>query len=177
MNADVYLASPEEEQCITTPESAAGQTLRAVGLAFEEMLVGAGASISSMPSSEIYTAMQQNVLDGADISSGSRVSCRIHEVSQCLTEPGENALWFMYEPILMWKTSFDRLSEEQQQALMEARQKAEDFFAEEAENLDEERVEVYREAGVEVVEMSQENCDPWLEIARRPPTRTSPRRC
>ena len=166
--ADAWLAGGfvSSEQCITDPESAQGQTLRAAGPAFEEMLVGAGASISSMPSSEIYTAMQQNVLDGANTSSGSLVSYRIYEVSTCLTQPGENALWFMYEPILMSKMSFDRLNEEQQQALMEAGQKAEDFFAGEAEQLDADLVQTYKDAGVEVVEMSQENYDAWLEIAK-----------
>jgi TRAP-type transport system periplasmic protein len=166
--SDAWLAGGfvSSEECITTPESAQGQTLRAAGPAFEEMLVGAGASISSMPSSEIYTGMQQNVLDGANTSSGSLVSYRIYEVSTCLTQPGENALWFMYEPILMSKMSFDRLSDEQQQALMDAGQKAEEFFASEAAKLDEELVTVYEEAGVEVVQMSQENYDAWLEIAQ-----------
>ncbi len=166
--SDAWLAGGfvSSEQCITTPESAKGQTLRAAGPAFEQMLVGAGASISSMASSEIYSAMQQNVLDGANTSSGSLVSYRIYEVSSCLTEPGENALWFMYEPILMSKMSFDRLNEEQQQALMDAGQKAEEFFAGEAAKLDDDLVKAYKDAGVEVVEMSQDNYDAWLEIAK-----------
>ncbi len=166
--SDAWLAGGfvSSKECITTPESAKGQTLRAAGPAFEQMLVGAGASISSMASSEIYAAMQQNVLDGANTSSGSLVSYRVYEVSSCLTEPGENALWFMYEPILMSKMSFDRLNEEQQQALMDAGEKAEEFFAGEAAKLDDELVKTYEDAGVEVVEMSQENYDAWLEIAK-----------
>ncbi|SMC70084.1 TRAP-type C4-dicarboxylate transport system, substrate-binding protein [Fulvimarina manganoxydans] len=166
--SDAWLAGGfvSSEKCITSPDTAQGQTLRAAGPAFEEMLVGAGASISSMPSSEIYTGMQQNVLTGANTSSGSLVSYRIYEVSKCLTAPGENALWFMYEPILMSKRSFDRLSEEQQKALMDAGQKAEDYFAGEAEKLDQTLVDTYKKAGVEVVEMSPENYDAWLEIAK-----------
>ncbi|MEE2951376.1 MAG: TRAP transporter substrate-binding protein DctP [Pseudomonadota bacterium] len=166
--SDAWLAGGfvSSEKCITSPDTAQGQTLRAAGPAFEEMLVGAGASISSMPSSEIYTGMQQNVLTGANTSSGSLVSYRIYEVSKCLTAPGENALWFMYEPILMSKRSFDRLSEEQQKALMDAGQKAEDYFAGEAEKLDQTLVDTYKKAGVEVVEMTPENYDAWLEIAK-----------
>lgn len=166
--SDAWLAGGfvSSEQCITTPDSAKGQTLRAAGPAFEEMLVGAGASISSMPSSEIYTGMQTNVLTGANTSSGSLVSYRIFEVSDCLTAPGENALWFMYEPILMAKSSFEKLTPEQQEALIAAGQKAEDYFAEEAAKLDAELVETYEKAGVEVVEMSPENYDAWLAIAK-----------
>ena len=55
------------------------------------MLVGAGASIASMPSSEIYTALQTGVLDAANTSSGSFVSYRIFEQVKCLTAPGEHA--------------------------------------------------------------------------------------
>lgn len=166
--ADAWLAGGfvSSTECITTPESAKGQILRAAGPAFEEMLVGGGASIASMPSSEIYTGMQTNVLTGANTSSGSLVSYRIYEVSKCLTAPGENALWFMYEPILMSKRSFDKLNEEQQQALIEAGKKAEAYFAEEAAKLDSELIEIYKKAGVEVVEMSKENYDAWLAIAK-----------
>ncbi|MBB4001166.1 MAG: TRAP transporter substrate-binding protein DctP [Aurantimonas endophytica] len=166
--SDAWLAGGfvSSQNCITTPESAKGQTLRAAGPAFEHMLVGAGASISSMPSSEIYTGMQQNVLQGASTSSGSLVSFRIYEVAKCLTAPGENALWFMYEPVIMSKRSFERLTEEQQAALIAAGEKAEAYFAEEAPKLDEKLVEAYKEAGVEVVEMSKEDYDAWLAVAQ-----------
>ena len=110
--------------------------------------------------------MQTNVLTGANTSSGSLVSYRIYEVSDCLTAPGENALWFMYEPILMSTKSFEALTPEQQEALREAGQKAEDYFAEEAAKLDDQLTQTYKDAGVEVVEMSSEDYDAWLKIAK-----------
>ena len=69
--ADAWLSGgfASSEQCITSPETVAGQNIRAAGPAFEEMLEAAGASISSMPSSEVYTAMQTGVLDAANTSS------------------------------------------------------------------------------------------------------------
>ena len=166
--SDAWLAGGfvSSKECITTPESAKSQVLRAAGPAFEQMLVGAGASISSMPSSEIYTGMQQNVLTGANTSSGSLVSYRIYEVAKCLTAPGENALWFMYEPILMSKRSFDRLDEKQQKALMDAGKVAQDYFAGEAKGLDQKLIDIYKENGVEVTTMSKENYDAWLKIAK-----------
>ena len=139
--------------------------MRAAGKAFEEMLIGAGASIASMPSSEIYTGMQTGVLDGANTSSGSLVSYRIYEQSKCLTEPGDNALWFMYEPILMSKQSFSALSAEQQSALKKAGKVAEDFFFSAAKDLDSKLVQAYKDAGVKVVKMSTEQAAQWREIA------------
>lgn len=165
--ADAWLAGAfaSKKDCITGPQSIAGQVTRAAGPAFEEMLAGAGASLSSMPSSDIYTGMQTGVLDAANTSSGSFVSYRLYEQVKCLTAPGENALWFMYEPILMSKRSWDRLSKEQQDALMAAGKKAEEYFVGEAKKLDQEMIDTFKKAGVEVVEMSREDYDAWLQIA------------
>jgi TRAP-type C4-dicarboxylate transport system substrate-binding protein len=166
--ADAWLAGAfaSKTQCITSPESMKGQVTRAAGPAFEQMLAGAGASISSMPSSEIYTGIQTGVLDAANTSSGSFVSYRLYELVSCLTAPGENALWMMYEPILMSKESWDSLTGEQQDALMAASRTAEEYFVGEAKKLDQIMIDKFREAGVEVVEMSAEDYDAWLAMAQ-----------
>ncbi|MFY0989794.1 TRAP transporter substrate-binding protein DctP [Halomonas sp. C05BenzN] len=166
--ADAWLSGgfASSERCITSPDTVEGQNFRAAGPAFEQMLEAAGASIASMPSSEIYTAMQTGVLDAANTSSMSFVSFRLYEQVDCLTEPGDYALWFMYEPILISEQVWQGLDEAQQAALVEAGKAAEEFFAAEAAAIDQQMVEVYRENGVEVVSMSEEDYNAWLEIAR-----------
>ena len=166
--ADAWLAGAfaSKKGCIRGPDTAAGQVTRAAGPAFEQMLAAAGASISSMPSSEIYTGMQTGVLDAANTSSGSFVSYRLYEQVTCLTAPGENALWFMYEPVLMSKKTYDKLTPEQQAAVMAAGEKAEEYFFGEAKKLDQIMIDKYKEAGVEVVEMSKEDYDAWLAVAQ-----------
>lgn len=166
--ADAWLAGAfaSKQNCITDPDSIKGQVTRAAGPAFEEMLAGAGASLSSMPSSEIYTGMQTGVLDAANTSSGSFVSYRLYEQVKCLTAPGENALWFMYEPILMSKRSWDKLNKEQQEALLAAGKKAEEYFIGQAKNLDDKMIEAFKKADVEVVSMSPEDYQAWLAIAK-----------
>lgn len=166
--ADAWLAGGfvSKQGCITGPDSIKGQVTRAAGPAFEEMLAAAGASISSMPSSEIYTGMQTGVLDGASTSSGSLVSYRLQEQAKCVTIPGQNALWFMYEPVLVSKKTWDRLSPEQQAALTAAGEKAEAWFAAEAPKLDAKMQEVFSGAGVEVAEMSAADYDAWMKIAQ-----------
>ncbi|ESR26253.1 TRAP transporter substrate-binding protein DctP [Lutibaculum baratangense] len=166
--ADAWLAGgfASKENCITGPDSIQGQVTRAAGPAFEQMLAAAGASISSMPSSEVYTGMQTGVLDAANTSSGSFISYRLYEQVKCLTVPGENALWFMYEPILMSKRSWDRLNEEQQQALMAAGETSEQYFAEEAQKVDQELEKVFSENGVEIARMSEDDYNAWLELAQ-----------
>ena len=72
----------------------------------------------------------------------------------------------MYEPVLISKKTFDRLTPEQQQALKDAGQRAEEWFAEQAAGLDSKMVDTFEKAGVEVVTMSPENFDAWLKIAQ-----------
>lgn len=166
--SDAWLsgAFASKKGCITSPDTMKGQVIRAAGPAFEEMLAGAGASISSMPSSEIYSGMQTGVLDAANTSSASFVSYRLFEQVKCLTAPGENALWFMYEPVLVSKRVFDRLTPEQQKAILAAGEKAEAYFNTEVRKGDQQMIDVFKKAGVEVVEMSKADYDAWLKIAK-----------
>jgi len=165
--ADAWLAGgfASKKGCILGPDTMKGQVTRAAGPAFEQMLVGAGASISSMPSSAIYQAMQTGVLDAANTSSGSFVSYRIYEQVKCLTEPGAHALWFMYEPILMSKKSWDKLNSAQQKALMAAGKTAEAYMTGQAKGLDSKMVNVFKKAGVKVVSMSAAQAKAWKDIA------------
>jgi TRAP-type C4-dicarboxylate transport system substrate-binding protein len=165
--ADTWLAGGfvSKKNCILNPEDVKGQSFRAAGKAFNEMLAGAGASISKMPSSEIYSGLQTGVLDGANTSSASLVSYRIYEQVTCLTAPGDNALWVMYEPILMSKKTFDSLNKAQQDAIMKASAKAETYAYEGAKKTDDVLVETYKKAGVKVVTMSPEQAEAWKKIA------------
>ncbi|OSQ50872.1 TRAP transporter substrate-binding protein DctP [Marivita geojedonensis] len=155
-----------KEKCITAPEDVQGLQTRAAGKAFEQMLAGAGASIASMSSAEIYNAMQTGVLDAANTSSSSFVSYRIYEQVACFTPAGDYALWFMYQPMLMNKSTFDGLSEEQQNALMAAAAKAEAFYLEEAKKEDGAARETFAKNGVEIAEMTAEEFDAWRAIAQ-----------
>ncbi|GGG26494.1 TRAP transporter substrate-binding protein DctP [Chelatococcus composti] len=166
--ADAWLSGgfASKKNCITGPDSIKGQVTRAAGPAFEQMLAAAGASISSMPSSEIYTGMQTGVLDATNTSSSSFISYRLYEQVKCLTAPGKNALWFMYEPVLMSKRVFEKLTPEQQKAILDAGKVAEEYFNEEAKKGDELLIETFKKAGVEVIEMSEEDYNAWLKVAQ-----------
>jgi TRAP-type C4-dicarboxylate transport system substrate-binding protein len=166
--ADAWLAGAfgSKEGCIRVPEDAQGLKVRSAGATFAEMWQGAGASIIQIPSNEVYNALQTGVADATDTSAGSFVSFRLYEQLQCLTAPGQNALWFMYEPVLMSKRSFERLDADQQKAIMDASAKAEAYFAHESRNLDQKMVEAFKAAGVEVIELTPEDVAKWREVAQ-----------
>lgn len=155
------------DNCIRKPEDVKGKTVRAAGKGFEEMLQAAGASISSMPSSETYNAMQQHVLQALNTSSSSFVSFRLQELAKCYTPAGDVALWFMYQPLLINKTTFEELTEDQQKALRDASAKAEAYYLEEAKKEDATSTEVFRAAGVEIAEMTPEDFASWKQLAEQ----------
>jgi len=166
--SDAWLAGAvaSKKDCVLEPKDIAGQKIRSAGPTFAAMWQKAGASIVSVPSNEVYNALQTGVADATDTSTGSFVSFRIYEQVKCITAPGENALWFMYEPVLMSKKSFDRLDKKQQQALLDAGKKAQEFFAKNAKGLDDKMVEEFKSHGVKVVEMTPAQYDEWIKVAR-----------
>ncbi len=167
--SDAWLAGAvaSKKGCIRKPDDLKGVKIRSAGPTFASMWQAAGASIVSVPSNEVYNALQTGVAEATDTSTGSMVSFRIYEQVKCITAPGDNALWFMYEPVLMSKKSFDRLDGKQQQVLLAAGKKAQEYFAKEAKGLDDEMVKAFKEHNVEVVTLSPAEYDAWLAVARK----------
>lgn len=167
--ADAWLAGAvaSKKGCIRKPDDIKGQKIRSAGPTFAQMWQQAGASIVNIPSNEVYNALQTGVAEGTDTSNGSFVSFRIYEQVKCITAPGENALWFMYEPVLMSKKSYDKLSADQKKALMAAGKKSEDYFNAESRKLDDKMVETFKKNNVEVVTLTKEEYDAWIKIAQQ----------
>ena len=167
--ADAWLAGAfgAKDKCIRTPEDVKGMKIRSAGSTFAEMWAGAGASITSVASNEVYNALQQGVINGTDTSTGSMVSFRMYEQLQCVTAPGDHALWFMYEPVLISQRSWDKLNDQQKAALTAASQKAEAYFAAESAKLDEKMDEAFKKAGREVITLTEAEFNAWRDVAQR----------
>src|SRR3989449_4858984 len=167
--ADAWLAGAvaSKKACIRKPDDIKGLKVRSAGPTFAAMWQRAGASIVSVPSNEVYNALQTGVADATDTSTGSFVSFRIYEQVKCITAPGDNALWFMYEPVLMSKKAFSRLNRKQQDVLLAAGKKSEAYFAKEAKGLDDEMVKVFKDHKVEVVTLTPAEYQQWIKVAQR----------
>jgi len=153
--------------CIKSPADMKGLKIRAAGPTFAAMWQAAGASVVSPPSNEIYNAFQSGVVNGTDTSLGTLQSMRLYEVTDCLTAPGNNALWFMYEPVLMSKKSFDRLNKQQQDALIAAGKKAQAYYEGKAEAVNQESIKAFEDHKVKVVTLSDADYQAWLEMAKK----------
>ncbi len=167
--ADAWLAGAvaSKDKCIRKPADIKGLKIRSAGPTFAAMWQEAGASIVSIPSNEVYNALQTGVAEATDTSAGSFVSFRLYEQVKCITAPGDNALWFMYEPVLISKKSFDKLNKPQQDALLAASKKAQDYFVAESKKLDDKLVKVFKDHNVEVVTLTPEEYDAWIAVAQK----------
>ncbi len=167
--ADAWLAGAvgSKDKCIRTPADMKGLKIRSAGATFAAMWQAAGASIVSIPSNEVYNALQTGVAEATDTSTGSFVSFRLYEQLKCVTAPGENALWFMYEPVLMSKKSFDKLNKQQQDAILKAGKRSEAYFSKESKLLDDKMVKAFKDNKVEVVSLTPAEYQAWLEVAKK----------
>ena len=153
--------------CIVKPADMKGRKFRAAGPTFAGMWEAAGASIVSPPSNEIYNAFQTGVVNGTDTSLGTFQSMRLYEVTDCLTAPGDNALWFMYEPVLMSKKSFDRLNKKQQDAVLAAGKKAQTYYEGKADEVNKASIKAFEDHKVKVVTLSDADYQAWLQVAKK----------
>ena len=153
--------------CIMTPSDMKGLKIRAAGPTFAAMWEAAGASVVSPPSNEIYNAFQTGVINATDTSLGSFGSMRLYEVSGCLTAPGDNALWFMYEPVLMSKKSFAKLNKKQQDAIVKAGKDAQAFYQGKALAVDNQTIKEFKDHKVKVVTLSDADYNAWIDVAKK----------
>ena len=149
------------------PKNMKGMRFRSAGPTFAAMWQAAGASIVSPPSNEIYNAFQTGVINGTDTSLATFGSMRLYEVTKCLTAPGNNALWFMYEPMLMSKKSFDKLTQPQRAVILKAGKDAQAFYERKAEGIAERTVKLFRAHHDKVVTLTDADYDAWIALARK----------
>jgi len=153
---------------IKVPEDVKGTKMRAAGKKFELMLQEAGASITSMPSSEAYHALATGVIDTMLTSSASFVSYRLYEVLKYINVPRDYSIWFMTENLCMSMSTWKKLTPQQQKIFTEvADWMSEKWIVPNFKTLVDELIQEYTKAGVEIHYMNQAEFDLWLDFAKK----------
>jgi TRAP-type transport system periplasmic protein len=151
---------------ILDPEDAKGMKVRGGSREVDMILKEAGAAVVTLPSNEIYAAMQTGAMDAAMTSSTSFISFHLEEIAKALTTGRTGAYWFMFEPLMMSKAIFDALPKDQRDTIMAVGAELEKFALEAAKKDDIEVAKVYQKAGAKVVDLSQASIKKWQAIAR-----------
>jgi TRAP-type transport system periplasmic protein len=151
---------------IAGPKTVDGLKMRAADPTFESMLKAAGASVVSMPSTEIYPSLQSGVISGTLTSAETFVSMRLYEQTKFATVPGKYALWMLLQPLVMSKQHWDKLSPAQKKIFEEAALKSDKFFLGLQQDAVEKMEAAYKKAGAKIHEMSQAEYDQWVALAK-----------
>ena len=152
---------------IKLPADAKGLKFRAAGKFFETMLYkGAGAAITSMPSTETYFALQTGALDALLTGNKTFVSFKLYEQIQYFTTTRNAALFHMTGTLLMSMITFKKLSPELQNVVLQVGKETERFAMEEAIKDEEEAFQILQEKGVKLYDMSIDEFKVWSEVAK-----------
>jgi len=151
---------------LVTPDDAKGMKVRGGSREMDMMLKSAGASVISLPSNEIYAAMQTGAMDAAMTSSTSFISFKLEELAKHLTSGRQRTYWFMLEPLMMSKEVFGKLPKAQQDIVMALGVEMESFGTEGAKADDKLCADVYAKAGAKVYDMDAATLDRWQALAR-----------
>ena len=151
---------------IVSPDDAKGMKIRGGSKEMDLMIKGAGAAVTNVPSNEIYNAMNSGVLDAALTSSTSLITFRLSENSKAVTTARNKAIWFMFEPLVISKDTWSKLTPDQQKVMTEVGASLETFAKESAMADDKELANVFTKAGAKVVDMDEAAFLKWQAIAK-----------
>jgi TRAP-type C4-dicarboxylate transport system substrate-binding protein len=151
---------------LVVPDDAKGLKVRGGSREMDMVLQRAGAAVLSVPSNELYAAMQTGACDAGITSSTSLISFRLEEVAKSLTSGAGASYWFMLEPLLMSKSIFDKLPKNQQDIIRAVGTELEAFGRKGAQDDDIEVAKVYEKAGAKVSPLDVATVGKWRDIAR-----------
>src|SRR6266478_2848048 len=151
---------------IVNPQDVKGLKVRGGSREMDMVLQAAGATTLTLPSNELYAAMQTGACDAGITSSTSLISFRLEEIAKSLTSGAAASYWFMLEPLLMSKSIFDGLPKNQQDVILAVGTELEAFGKKGAQDDDVEVAKVYEKAGAKVSALDSAIVGKWRNIAR-----------
>ncbi|MGP4078621.1 TRAP transporter substrate-binding protein DctP [Pseudalkalibacillus sp. R45] len=141
-----------KEQQIKSPDDTKGLKMRTVE---NDIYVGTyqsiGADATPIAFPEVYTSLQQGVVDGMDVSYGVMHSTKMYEVQENLSEVG---IYYASAPLLINQAKFESLSEDVQKVLVEKGNEFTDIQRKINQDMEDEQKKDLKDKGIEIVEKS-----------------------
>ena len=151
---------------LVSPADAKGMKVRGGSREMDMMLKEAGASVISLPSNEIYAAMQTGAMEAAMTSSTSFISFKLEEIAKHLTTARNKAYWFMFEPLMISKDVFAKLPKAHQDIIMAVGAEQEKFAMDAARADDRLVADIYVKAGAKAYDIDSATLAKWQAIAK-----------
>jgi tripartite ATP-independent transporter DctP family solute receptor len=147
---------------VATPKDLEGVKLRTMKVpAHVATFKTLGANPTPMNFGEVYSALQQGVIDGQENPLAIITSQRFYEVQKYLSTTGH--VFAVYMPVIS-KPFFDSLSSEHQKLVKEAMAEARVHQAQLVANEDAAQIEQIRAAGVEVLELTADQRQVFADV-------------
>jgi TRAP-type transport system periplasmic protein len=150
---------------ISDPASVRGLRMRGADPLFELMLKEAGASVTNMPSTDIYAAMQSNTLDAIGTTYEAFVSLRLADQAKFATVGA--SLFMGFCPLVMSLKMWNALTPDQKVAVEEAAAISDAYFETIERDLVQRVVRTLKGAGVAIHRTTKEEYMSWLQLAQR----------
>lgn len=152
---------------IATPADAKGIQVRANGRYPEMLFAAAGAGISSMVSSEIYTAAQRGMLQAMVTSSPSMAGFKLYEVFDHYLSPLGPCIDYGMEPIcISMKTWKEKLNDHQRKIMLDVARESEISGLKLLKAYDAKVAQMFKDAGCHVRTMTKEEFAQWRALAQ-----------
>ncbi|NPA28414.1 MAG: DctP family TRAP transporter solute-binding subunit, partial [Epsilonproteobacteria bacterium] len=154
------------KKALLMPEDAKGQKFRIMSSkVLEEQFKAVGAIPQVMPFSEVYSALQQGVIDGQENTNSNIYTKKFHEVQKYMTLSNHGYLGYL---VVMSKKFWDSLPKDLQEAVVQAMKEATAKERELAAQLDKEQFEKIKEYAdktgkLKIYELNEEQRKAWKE--------------
>ena len=156
-----------KKKLIAMPDDTKGMKMRGAGKATDQMLRAGGAAITSMPSSELYHALQSGVLDGLMTTYSSFQSFRLYELLDYLVVGKNNYIFSTLCGIVIANKTWARLNQEQKNAMLESGREIEKRFHDEVLLEDENAANLFAKKGVKIHYMTDSEFKAWEELSKQ----------
>lgn len=149
---------------VARPEDVDGLQMRGLGGASEKMLSAYGATITSMPASELYQSLQTGVLTGVLTQYSSFEGYNLHEVIDHL-QVGPGFIGGMHG-LLAAPDVEEKVGAENYEHILDAIEQSEPWFAKKMIQDTSRIAEKFRDEGVELYELTDADLEAWMEASR-----------
>lgn len=149
--------------CVRGPADAKGLKVFTGTDSFDLMWRAAGATLVEQPDFVASNAFRG---DAQTIQSPLVEALKVAPLAKCATVAGEYGLGFIFNAVMISKSTFDRLNANQKNEILKIASDAEADLYDGYKKLDDYVIRMLGAAGVETVSMSEAEYQAWLQIAR-----------